>query len=537
MKIFLITNYSSQFLAVELQRLGHDVTITGFQELEALRFNERLLDKALECDCVVVHFTSAQLVVDKLSGGLVSNTVKRIKEVSKILTDSFKHLPKIYIPTEDVHYFPNGFDKEDYSYHEAVVEVNSLFVNIASQHNNILITPVSVLPSDINLKTYVLSGCPYNWSFYNVIAAKISHPLRSTSGGRLKGIILDLDNTCWEGVVGDLGVSGVRCRQDDGGEMFMLLQQFVKLAFEAGILLAISSKNELKNVIEALNSEKVIISEEMFTHIKANWEPKDMNIAKIVADWNISTEDILFLDDNPTERSLVRLRFKDMIIPDWNDLGEAFSFMSQFNIFIPREITQDDRQRTMFFKAEERRAELSLNSQSYDEFLKGLNIKMSVTLLNEDSISRVEQLFQKTNQFNSFQKRFSRLQLINRIRDKKLVTLVCSVEDIYSKYGIVSAIALSLHDNELHVDNWVMSCRVFKKNIELEILRVIGELALSKGCTKVCVHFNLTDRNALVQEFFDNYLIFKRSSNLYEGNPDKLVVIKTNVECIALKLN
>lgn len=532
MKIFLVTNYSSQFLANELRKNGHDLVINGFQELESLRFNEGLLQNALQCDCILVHFTSAQLVIDKLNGGTVKYTVERIRSVINLVETRFQNVPAIVVPMENITYFPSAFSNSDMSLHRAVLELNALFLNLSEDRSNVLLSTLAVPQHEINLKTYISAGCPYNWSFFTQLAQMLEAPIKNLFGSRVKGIILDLDNTCWEGVIGDLGLSGVRCRLDDGGEMYFLLQSFVAQAYEAGILVAISSKNEMKYVTEALRSEKIVLTEKMLTHIQANWEPKDANIAKIVSDWNISDSDILFLDDNPTERSLVKRRFKKMIIPDWDNLEEVFAYLAVQNIISPREVTNDDKQRTEFFKAETNRSMLSSESSSYEEFLKDLNLKMRVSELDKSSLARVEQLFQKTNQFNTYQRRFNKIELEKRIEEPGVyTTLLCEVEDRFSNYGIVVAVAASIYNNELRIDNWVMSCRVFKKNIEIEVLRILGEIALSRDLNIICVQFNLSERNGIVKEFLDKNMSLNQLTGEYNVHPQDLIILKTDIEC------
>lgn len=531
MKIFVVTNYSSQFLSRELQKHGHEVLITGFQELDALRFNEDLLNEALQCDCIVLHFTSAQLVNDKLNGGTVRFTVDRISEVLNVIKVRLASKPAIIVPMENVGYFPESFDNSDFSYTHAVSLLNSLFANLAESRSNIILSNISSNQHNVDLKTFISSGCPYNWTFYKSLAETLASPIRNFNGGRLKGIILDLDNTCWDGVIGDLGLSGVRCRLDDGGELHYLLQTFVVQAFEAGILIAISSKNEKKYVVEALQSEEIVLSEEIMTHIQANWEPKDLNIQKIISDWNISERDVLFLDDNPTERSLVRRSFNEMIIPDWDSLKELFVFLAEQNIILPREVTNEDKVRTKFFKAETERSLLSSESKSYEEFLRDLNLKMGVNLISRSTMARALQLFQKTNQFNTCQIRFSKNELEKRIEEQDYITLLFDVEDRYSNYGVVSAIAISIHDNELKIDNWVMSCRVFKKQIEIEILKVLADLAVKRQLRMICIPFNLTDRNGIVKNFLDTYMSFNTITKEYSVEPKELYNIKTEIEC------
>jgi FkbH-like protein len=317
---------------------------------------------------------------------------------------------------------------------------------------------------------------------------------------RKKGLILDLDNTLWRGIVGDDGAENVAWSLEQAALQHGVLQRFVSLLADAGILVGVVTKNEADVASTALARADLIISRESLWPVIASWDNKSSGVRRIAAAWNVLPESLVMLDDSPLELAEIRSEIPEIMTLhfDPDDMEAVIDVLRALqDYFGALAFHEEDSLRASSMRAgvimEE--AEHS-DERRYDEFLASLSATMRVEGVNETSKGRVVELVNKTNQFN-----------INGARvgagaEKSFFSggdvLVVSYEDRLSKLGVISVIRLVEDETSLTVTHWVLSCRAFARRIEHSILKLLAERA---GGRELRVTFAPTEKNMPVARF------------------------------------
>jgi FkbH-like protein len=330
-----------------------------------------------------------------------------------------------------------------------------------------------------------------------------------------KCIVLDLDNTLWGNIIGEDGFEGIKIGPYPEGRSFVEFQRVIKSLSENGIILAINSKNNQKDAMKVINEHPhMILREKDFSCIKINWNDKISNMKEISNELNIGLDSIVFFDDDPVNRELLR-----MSIPEINtiELPEDPSTYAQIlrnlNDFNTLKITKDDTERKIMYGQEQNRQKLESNTENLNEYLKKLNIKIKIKLDDKITISRMSQLILKTNQFNLTTKRYQEEQIKEFVEDKTMVVGCSEVEDKFGENGITNVFIIKTKSNEWIIDTFVLSCRVMGRGIEEGILGKILEIAKSKGIEKITATFIPTEKNKPSENFLKNYGFKKEKEN------------------------
>ncbi len=285
----------------------------------------------------------------------------------------------------------------------------------------------------------------------------------------VKLVIVDLDNTLWSGVVGDLGWEGVKLDMDSLGYSHMMLQRYLLEIKKKGVLLALCSKNEssvAQDVFKKRN--EMILKLEDFVAIEINWLPKSQNIQNILKQLNLSTSGVVFLDDSKFEREEVKAQFPDLIVPELSENPEEWNlYLARSGIFTSVASNKTDVDKTLLYQIEKQREEVAGKFENYQDFLAHLELKLEPMLISEESLDRVFELIHKTNQFNLKTKRYSLTELKDLITRAGAFAYCYRLQDKYSDYGIISIfIAEKTRSSSYEIDTWLMSCRSMGRNVE-----------------------------------------------------------------------
>jgi FkbH-like protein len=330
--------------------------------------------------------------------------------------------------------------------------------------------------------------------------------LRAMVGRSRKVLVLDLDNTLWGGVVGDLGSGGIRLGEGSGeGEAFLAFQRYAKTLLERGVLLAVCSKNDEHRAREPFEKrEDMILKLPDFACFVANWANKADNMAAIARELNLKLDALVFVDDNPAERALVRRFAPDVAVPDMpEDASGYIHALALHRYFETLVLTQEDSVRTRYYADNARRRDLAAQATDLSSFLASLHMRMKVAPIGELNIERATQLINKSNQFNLTTRRYTAAQVREMASSDDWRTLTFSLSDDLGDNGLISVILLRRQGEALDIDTWVMSCRVLQRGVEQFARNEIVALARQEGALELLGTYVRTAKNAMVERHFD----------------------------------
>jgi FkbH-like protein len=354
---------------------------------------------------------------------------------------------------------------------------------------------------------------PAAMPMYGELVARIIAAQRGLSK---KCLILDLDNTLWGGVIGDAGIEGIVLGQGSAeGEAHAALQRYVKQLAKRGIVLAVCSKNDSRIAEEAFgNHPEMILKRSDIASFVANWEPKEGNIRQIAKQLNLGLDAMVFFDDNPVERAAVREALPMVAVPELPpDPAHYVRCIADAGYFEAIAFTADDLRRSEQYAANASREAVLTSGGDLQEFLAGLEMSVVFGRARDVDLARVTQLINKTNQFNTTTRRYTLEEVTRFCRDPGAFVLQFRLVDRFGDNGLVSVMILKPHpiDAGVHlVDTWVMSCRVFGRELEFEAMNIAVEMAREHGARALRGDFIPTAKNAVIANLYSD-LGFRRT--------------------------
>ncbi len=329
----------------------------------------------------------------------------------------------------------------------------------------------------------------------------ISDTIAALKGKSKKCAALDLDNTLWGGVIGDDGIDGIKIGANGEGEIFRDFQNYLKRLKNRGIILAVCSKNEEAIAKAAFtDNPDMILKLNDISCFKANWNNKAQNISEIAEELNIGLDSIVFIDDNPTERALVRSMLPEVETPEIpEDPAYYKTYIDIQNYFGSLSLSNEDFIRTDSYIQEKKRKNSFQSFTDVNEFLKSLMLEASVNKFDEHNFERIQQLINKTNQFNLTTKRYTSEQLRTVIENDDYYCYYMKLKDSYGDYGLISIIILKITGTTAYIDSWLMSCRVLNKRAEYYLFSQIMEIMIKEGIKEIKGEYFPTPKNALIK--------------------------------------
>ena len=343
----------------------------------------------------------------------------------------------------------------------------------------------------------------FSFDTYGTITHRFSRIIAAIKGKSAKCLVLDLDNTLWGGVIGDDGIEGIEIGNGSGadGEAFLEIQRYVRELRSRGIILAVCSKNELEAAqLPFKEHPDILLSLDDFASFKANWQNKADNIHLIAEEINIGTDALVFLDDNPVERNLVRQILPEVHVPELSDdPSDYVETLDQLRLFETLSIEDEDKKRADYYTANRKRSEIKSEFHDIKSYLKSLEMQAIVTDANGVSRSRAVQLLNKSNQFNLNGSKTTDGELETYIRETDHFTICFRLKDKFGDNGIISVVLFKIEDKTLIIDRWVMSCRVLARGMEEVVIATLGNYGKEKGVTHIKGHWQRSDKNKLVE--------------------------------------
>jgi FkbH-like protein len=330
--------------------------------------------------------------------------------------------------------------------------------------------------------------------------------LAARQGRSAKCLVLDLDNTLWGGVIGDDGLEGIVLGQGSAlGEAFVALQEYAAELGRRGVILAVCSKNDEKNAVEAFEKHpEMVLRRPDIACFVANWDDKATNIRRIAAELNIGLDSLVFLDDNPFERNLVRSELPMVAVPEVEeDPATIPRLLSDAGYFESLGITAEDRVRNATYRENIEREALRSTATDLPSYLRGLQMKLHWRGFDRLGLARTTQLINKTNQFNLTTRRYTEEEVLSVMTDNAAFGLQLRLLDRFGDNGVICiTIGRLLDEPEVLIDTWLMSCRVLGRQVEEATLNLVAGEAQRLGARRLVGEFRPTPKNGMVAEHY-----------------------------------
>jgi FkbH-like protein len=396
------------------------------------------------------------------------------------------------------------------SKHRLVSRLNARLRDIADEEG------VDLLSIDDQVAVHGLSNWhdPVLWHRAKQEIGPLAAPLYGDLVGRLlaarqgrssKCLVLDLDNTLWGGVIGDDGLDGIVLGQGSAmGEAFVALQQYAKDLAKRGVILAVCSKNDEANALAAFERHPdMILKRADIASFVANWDDKARNIRRIAHELNIGLDSLVFLDDNPFERNLVRSELPMVAVPEVSDDPSLFArAIADAGYFEGVAITDEDRERSRQYQANSERAALQAEAADLPTYLASLGMELIWKRFDAIGLQRVTQLINKTNQFNLTTRRYTEAEVRGVIDDPNAFGLQLRLLDRFGDNGIIAIVIGRREGENVVIDTWLMSCRVLGRQVEEATLKLVVDAARRLGAKRLIGEYRPTAKNGMVKQHY-----------------------------------
>ena len=508
-----------------------------FYESEYNRYREDILFgnpelSAFQPDLICIHTTTRNLNV-------LPELTDDAGTVDRKLNETFDSFRQIWEKIAEQYHCPviqNNFERPScrllgnrditdiHGRSSFVSRLNMKFCEYARDHRNFFINDIDYLSACFGLEKW---ADPYDWYMYKCapavpaipeLAYNLANIIKAIYGKTKKALVLDLDNTLWGGIIGEDGADGIEIGQETPtGQLYSEFQTYVREHKKLGILLAIDSKNDPENALAGLNRPDSILKPEDFLVIKANWDPKDRNLKEIAQELNIGTDALVFVDDNPAERHIVRSQVPEAAVPEIGEPQHYISILDRSGFFENTGLSEDDLHRGEMYRANLQRTKAQAAFDNYSDYLRSLEMKAEIRPFSPLYMSRIAQLTNKSNQFNLTTRRCTQAELEQISADPDYITLYGKLIDKFGDNGVVSLTFGHREADCFHIDLWLMSCRVLKRDMEFAMMDELVKRCRAAGISRIRGYYYPTNKNRMVSDFYGEQG-FTRLAEDEEGN-------------------
>ena len=525
-KVAILGDSATQFLCQALRGEGYDkgfdlqVWEADFNQIERQVFDptSELYEFAPQ---VVILFQSAHKLLGKYNklkpdaqGSLAFQELSAIESFQATLQSALycKTIYFNYTEIDDA-VFGNYANKIEASFLYQLRKLNFGLMEFAAKTGNFYVSDISSIQNEIGKanffqpSVYINTEMVLSIEAIPKVAAKTVAIISAINGNFKKCVILDLDNTTWGGIIGDDGLENIQLGTLGIGKSFTEFQYWIKKLKNRGIIVAVCSKNT-----ESVAKEPFEKHPDMVLHLEdiavfvANWENKADNIRQIQSILNIGFDSMVFLDDNPFERNIVRENIPQICVPELpEDPAEYLEYLYTLNLFETVSYSNEDAERTKQYQVEAQRATLQQKFTNEDDFLKSLDMISVVESFNKFNTPRVAQLSQRSNQFNLRTVRFTEADIEQLGVSGAHFTFSFTLEDKFGNNGMICVVILEKEDADtLFINTWLMSCRVLKRGMEHFVLNTIASHAKEQGYKILKGEHIPTAKNEMVKDHYKN---------------------------------
>jgi FkbH-like protein len=391
-----------------------------------------------------------------------------------------------------------------------VLELNRAMAMEAAMNTRLLVQDLFSIAARVGMDRW---ADPERWFSYKsansaegsyAVARSFSAMVNAIYGRTKKVLILDLDNTLWGGVIGDDGADKIVIGKETPlAEAYTAFQEYCLRLRERGVLLAVCSKNDEDVARSGFAHPDSVLKLEHFSAFKANWEPKHENILAIARELNLGVDSFVFIDDNPAERAIVQAQLPTVAVPDIGaEVATYPATIDRQRYFEAASLGKEDMERAKLYAENNQRSQLEQKFANYGEYLDSLEMSAEIDCFNSTYIERIAQLTNKTNQFNLTTRRYTLAEMESAMADGKQIGMYGRLADRFGDNGLISIVLGRKDGAALHLELWLMSCRVLKREMELAMLDGIAERARAAGVTRLVGYYLPTKKNGMVAEHY-----------------------------------
>ncbi|MBP3588333.1 MAG: HAD family hydrolase [Clostridia bacterium] len=523
-KVAIMGDCATQHIAIALRGWGYEAGIryevldTDYNQIDA-----QTMDPGSELYTVAPNYCILANCTDKLYESFCAFPPEARKEFAETIRDRMvavwqrinanmgTRILQFNFPAWDDRVFGDFGSKTPDSFSFQLRKLNHLLAESCAEYKNVFLVDIDGLQSRLgeaavrDAKMYCIAKMPFRTDILPHIAKQITDTVLAASGSFKKCIVLDLDNTLWGGVVGDDGIDGIQIGELGLGHAFSAFQLWLKELKNRGIILCVCSKNNESAAKEPfLHHPEMVLKLEDISVFVANWEDKASNIRHIQSVLNIGMDSLVFLDDNPFERSVVRNLIPNITVPELPENPEEYvDYLRSLNLFETVSFSEEDRVRTQQYRAEAQRVSLQSQCTDYDAYLQGLEMIAEAKPFDSFHFPRIAQLTQRSNQFNLRTVRYTEQEIAAIAADPNYVTIYFTLRDKFGDHGLISAVIMQKLSDRLFVDTWLMSCRVLKRGMEEFIINKMLSVAAEHGFDTVEGEYLKTAKNAMVANIYE----------------------------------
>ena len=548
-KVALLGDNATQFLGIAIKGIGIE---RGYNiELFEADFNQverQFLDSSSElysfnADYVVVFQSSHKLLNrynEKAPESQSQVADERLKFVKLMCNSIQSSLVYFNYPEIEDTVFGSYANKVERSFTYQTRKLNFELMNLSKQNSNLFICDIAALQNKFgrdlifDSSVYAATEMVLSIDALPYVASRTMDIISAAQGKFKKCLILDLDNTMWGGIIGDDGLENIQLGHALGiGKAFTEFQAWMKKLKNRGVILAVCSKNT--EIIAKEPFEKhpdMVLKLDDIAVFKANWDNKADNIRQIQSILNIGFDSMVFLDDNPFERNIVRENIPGVAVPELpEDPGEYLEYLYSLNLFETVSYSDADVDRTKLYQEEAKRVKIQKSFTNEKGFLKSMDMISEVKPFNKFNTPRISQLSHRSNQFNLRTIRYLELDIENISNDDNYQGFSFTLVDKYGDNGLVCIVILEKRNKEtLFINSWFMSCRVLKRGMEKFTLNTIIKYAKENCFKKIIGEYIETPKNKMVEFHYPGLGFLPLDvdgKNLYVLEVDKYV----NKEC------
>ena len=330
----------------------------------------------------------------------------------------------------------------------------------------------------------------------------IGRLIAAKQGLSAKCLVLDLDNTLWGGVIGDDGLEGIVLGQGSAtGEAYVAVQEYAREQARRGIILAVCSKNDDAVAREPFEKHPdMVLKISDIACFVANWQDKAANLRHIAERLNIGIDSLVFLDDNPFERALIRQELPMVAVPEVSEDAALYPYtLADAGYFESLVVTDEDRERSGQYQGNTQREALRESSTDMGAYLRSLEMTLIWRRFDLIGLQRTVQLINKTNQFNLMTRRYTDTDVQAIMSDPRAVGLQLRLTDRFGDNGIIGIVIGRLQDDDtMLIDTWLMSCRVLGRQVEQATLNLLAAAAKTMGAHSLIGEYSPTPKNKMV---------------------------------------
>ena len=525
-KIAVLGDSATQFLTQALRGLGYDydynleIWEADFDQIERQVFDLSSELYEFKPEIVIVFQSSHKLLgkYNKIKPEqhvlFATNELGTIENTYFNLTNNLNAKVIYYNYTEiDDSVFGNYATKTESSFLFQLRKLNYELMVLATKNPNLYLCDISSIQNQVGkadffqTSVYINTEMVLSIDVLPKVATKTIDIINTFNGKFKKCVILDLDNTTWGGIIGDDGIENIQIGSLGIGKAFSEFQYWIKKLKNRGIIVAVCSKNTESVAKEPFEKHPdMVLRLDDISVFVANWENKVDNIRQIQSILNIGFDSIVFLDDNPFERNIVRENIPEICVPELpEDPADYLEYLYTLNLFETVSFSNEDTERTKLYQIEALRATIQQKFTNENDFLESLNMLSLIESFNKFNIPRVSQLSQRSNQFNLRTVRYVEADIERLVLLDDYFTFAFTLEDKFGDNGLICVVILKQEDSEtVFIETWFMSCRVLKRTMENFVLNTLVDFCKENEFKILKGEYISTAKNEMVKDHYLN---------------------------------